>query len=87
MRLTDRAFEHIVANHPELEPYLDEILATVERPDSCESDPFMGRERFYRRSVGPSGWLRVVVEYSRREAGEIDGEVITAHGDRRGPRV
>jgi hypothetical protein len=44
---------------------LEEILATVERPDHRDEDPRPGRERFYRQNVlQPGRWMRVVVDFN-----------------------
>ena len=44
--------------------HLDAIAATIRRPDFREPDPEVaGRERLFRRGVGPQRWLRVVVEF------------------------
>jgi hypothetical protein len=45
--------------------HIDEIVATVARPDYREDDPRPGRERFYRQNVlQPRRWMRVVVDFS-----------------------
>lgn len=51
--------------HPELEPHLADVLATVAEPDHREPDARPDRERFYKRHVGPSRWLMVVVDFER----------------------
>lgn len=44
------------------------ILDAIERPDLREDDPAPGRERFYRRDLDPSRWLRVVVDFNDSSA-------------------
>lgn len=73
--------EKIAPDHPELAPYRDEVVQTVERPDHTEPDELPGRTRFYRRSVGPSRWLLVVVSYEQEPA-----RIITALANRKDPR-
>ena len=53
----------MLAGHPEMLEYLEEVVMTIERPEHREPDPAAGRERFFRRG-GPERWLRVVVEAS-----------------------
>jgi hypothetical protein len=77
--------EHITGyreGHPEIEPHLDQVLATVSSPDYHELDERSGRERFYKYAVGPSSWLFVVVSFEREPA-----RIVTAFaiGDKRGP--
>jgi hypothetical protein len=92
--LDEEALQHIVLAHPEMDGYLDQILPTVESPDAREFDPRAGdertylhgvpcakRERFYRRGLGPSRWLFVVVDFSSPRA-----RVVTAYGSRKAPR-
>lgn len=65
---------------PELEPFRDDVLATVESPDHQAPDPHNGRLRYYRRHVGPSRWLVVVVSYEQEPA-----RIITAFASRKDP--
>ena len=59
----------------ELRTELDAVLATVAAPDHREADPREGRERFYKRNVGPSRWLMVVVSFEEEPA-----RIVTALG-------
>jgi hypothetical protein len=44
--------------------HVEEVLATVARPDHRENDPRPGRERFFRQNVlEPERWMRVVVDF------------------------
>ena len=63
----------VLRDHPEMAPHLGDVVATVERPDHVSSDPRDDRLRYYRRHVGPSRWLLVVVSYEQAPA-----RVITA---------
>ena len=76
-----------------MDGYLEEILLTIEKPDAREFDPRAGsdrtylhgipcaiRERFYRRNLGPSNWMFVVVDFSPPRA-----RVVTAYGCRKAP--
>jgi hypothetical protein len=52
---------HLAQGHrPWLLDQLEEVLATVERPDDRDEDPRPGRERFYRQTSfsrdGGCGW-------------------------------
>jgi hypothetical protein len=74
----DTWHEHILdprEGHGELVAHLDAVLATVSTPDHREPDPFERRERFYKRSVGPSRWLMVVVSWEQEPA-----RIVTALG-------
>jgi len=33
IKLTHESIEHIINKHPEVEPYLDQVMETVEKPD------------------------------------------------------
>jgi hypothetical protein len=70
--------DHIVdpeSGHLEMAPHLDAVLTTVSTPDHREPDPFDRRERFYKRGVGPSRWLMVVVSSEQEPA-----RIVTALG-------
>jgi hypothetical protein len=61
--------------HGELAVHLDAVLHTISAPDHREPDPREGRERLYKRDVGPSRWLMVVVSFEQEPA-----RIITALG-------
>ena len=72
---------HVLRNHGELAGYERAIMDTVRTPDHRDADPtFATRERFYRRGLGPSRWLAVVVDY-----GTDPAVVITSFGRRADP--
>jgi hypothetical protein len=61
----DTWLRHILnprSGHAELEPYLKAVLDAVAVPNHREREPWPGRERFFKRDVGPSRWLMVVVD-------------------------
>ena len=71
----------IALDHPELADHRNAVIETVERPDHIEPDDLPGRTRFYRRNVGPSRWLMVVVSYEQEPA-----RIITALANRKDPK-
>jgi hypothetical protein len=77
--LLDRIWESkITRDHPELRDHLQEVLATFEDPDHAEPDPRTERRRYYRRRLGPSRWLLVVVSFEQQP-----GRIITAVATRK----
>ena len=68
-------------DHPELADDVDAVIETVAEPDHVEADPIADRMRFYRRNVGPSRWLSVVVSFEQEP-----GRIITALADRKDPK-
>ena len=80
--LTESAWAHIIRldGHPELESRQSIVLSVVEQPDHREGDPRPGRERFWRRDVGPSRWLRVIVDFNAEPA-----VIVTAFSERVDP--
>jgi hypothetical protein len=81
VEITEEVWAHVMAEHEELAAYLDEVVATLEYPDYYESDVRPGRERYFRRGVGPGSWLRVVIEFGR----ESD-RLVTAFAQQQDPR-
>jgi hypothetical protein len=73
--------DKIVKDHPEVAPYYAEVLETVSAPDHVAADPREGRVRYYRRRVGPSRWLLVVVSFE-----QDPGRIITALATRKDPK-
>jgi hypothetical protein len=78
--LDEDGWEHIVNEHAEMASYQVALMAAVARPDHRDEDPRPGRERFWRRGVGPSRWLFVVVDF-----GDSPARVVTAFGRRDDP--
>jgi hypothetical protein len=73
--------DKITKAHPELRAYLEHVLATVTQPDHAEPDPRARRRRYYRRRVGPSRWLLLVVSFEQQP-----GRIITAVATRKDPK-
>jgi hypothetical protein len=78
--LDNDGWEHILAEHPELAPCRDEIMATVGATDHSRPEPRPGRERYYRAEVGPSRFLFVVVDFNQTQA-----RIVTAYASRKIP--
>lgn len=64
-----------VGGHAELEPYLAVVLQVLELPDHREPERWPYRERFFKRGVGPTDWLMVVVDF-----GDDPARIVTAFG-------
>jgi hypothetical protein len=65
----DRATEaHLASRRPQMLRHVAAILDAVSRPDMRQADPAPGRERFYRRDLDPTRWLRVVVDFNHPPA-------------------
>ena len=73
-------WRHVINEHAELTPHREAVLATVATPDHRGSDPRPGRERYWRRGLGPTRWLMVVVDF-----GSVPARVVTAYGNRKDP--
>jgi hypothetical protein len=63
------------SGHRELEAHLDAVLEAVSSPDHRESDRWTRRARFFKRGVGPSRWLMVVLDFYEEPA-----RIVTALG-------
>ncbi len=63
-----RTLSHLARRRPQMAANVGAILDAIERPDLREDDPVPGRERFYRRDLDPSRWLRVVVDFNNSPA-------------------
>lgn len=73
--------EKIVVDHPELRDLREQVLAVIGTPDHVEPDQQADCRRYYRRSVGPSKWLMVVVSFEQEPA-----RIITALALRKDPK-
>jgi hypothetical protein len=74
--------EKILNDHPEIEPYLPNILLVVSEPDHTAPDPtFENRTRYYVQDLGPSRWLLVVVSYE-----QIPARIVSVFATRKDPR-
>ena len=78
--LTRDGWDHVLTSHPEMAGQLDLVLRAIAEPDHRAPDARRGRERYFLRGLGPSRWLRVVVNFSGAEA-----IVVTAFPERRDP--
>jgi hypothetical protein len=79
--LDEGRWDHIKRRHPEMTPFLREIMDTVRDPDQHFEAVEPGEDWYFRRDVGPSRWIRAVVGFA--EAGM--GRIRTAHGQRSDP--
>ena len=61
--LTTERWEHVIAVHPDLDVQPQVLLNAVARPSARVPGRESNQEWFYRRGVGPSAWIRVVVHY------------------------
>jgi hypothetical protein len=74
--------EKIVRDHPEMAGHKSNVVQTVAQPDHVASDPsFATRMRYYRRGIGPSRWLLVVVSYEQTPA-----RIVSAFANRKDPK-
>ncbi len=80
VELTQRCWDHIVGGHPELAPFMAEVLQAVRAPTLTLAGRRSGEDWFYLEGAGPSRWLKVVVSY---DAGA--GRIITAFARRSQP--
>ncbi|MGH2911000.1 MAG: hypothetical protein ACRDJ3_00845 [Solirubrobacteraceae bacterium] len=69
----ERTERHLGLRRPQMLTHMTAILDTVARPDIREDDSAPDRERFFRRDLDPSRFLRVVVDFN-----ESPGFVVTA---------
>jgi hypothetical protein len=81
VEFTERSWQHIMVERPQVLDDVDAVLAAIAAPDHREQDPKPGRERFYRRRITDKvRWLRVVVDFS-----ETPAFVVTAFIQRKDP--
>jgi hypothetical protein len=81
VEFTERSWQHIMVERPQLLDDVDAILAAIVSPDHREPDPNVGRERFYRMQITEKvRWLRAVVDFS-----EAPAFVVTAFIQRKNP--
>jgi hypothetical protein len=60
--LTDQVWRRVTEDEPALAHYLSDVMRVVTRPDFVTPGETAGHQRFWRRSLGPSRWLAVVVD-------------------------
>jgi hypothetical protein len=78
--LTVSTWRHIVERHDDMRPFVTQVVDTVARPDDWVAGRRPIEQWFYRRDVGPSSWIKVVVHFEGRE-----GRIVTAFPRRRFP--
>jgi hypothetical protein len=66
-------WNHILRRHPYIGVGPQDIVAVVARPDERVPGREAGERWYYRRGLGPSAWIRVVVHYEHDR-----GLVVTA---------
>ncbi len=71
VRLTKRRWNHVVAGHPELAPFLDAVLTSIRTPTRRMPGRKDDEQWFYVEGVGPSRCLKVVVRYEETGGGRI----------------
>jgi hypothetical protein len=72
---------HVLDGHPEMRLDLEHVLGVVTDPGVITPDAGVaGRWCYWRRNVGPSRWLFVVVEWDAPQP-----HVVTAYGKRKDP--
>jgi len=83
VELTVERWDHIVDDHdghPELDAYRADVMRAVSEPHEQRPGRRENELWYFRRNVGPSRWLQVVVAYE-----EERGWIVTAFGRRRDP--
>jgi hypothetical protein len=68
VRFDLRTEQHLARRRPQMLDHVQAILDTVARPDIRERDLAPGRERFFRRDLDPTRYLRVVVDFNESPA-------------------
>jgi hypothetical protein len=62
--LTPEGWAHIFDRHEYIGVTRDDMVEIVHRPDRRRRGLRRDEEWFYRRGLGPSAWIRVVVHYA-----------------------
>lgn len=83
--LTSLRHDHILAEHDDLAPQMDDARLATEQPDFITRDArYPHRENHYRRTLWSQLLVKVVVNYRPvPPQGTWEGEVITAYRARR----
>jgi hypothetical protein len=75
--------DHIVRDHPELEPLLISLEIVLTNPYRIYQDSLnAARENFYRAGLfpeRPQRLVKVCVDFRQSESGHVIGEVVTAY--------
>ena len=61
--LEPAGWSHVLRRHAYIDVTPEELVDTVARPDARREGRDAGEVWFYRRDLGPSAWIRVVVHY------------------------
>ncbi len=78
--LSDEAWAHVVAEHPDMAGRIDEVLYAIAFANEIKRDrQYSRREVHYREYDRDKHWLRVIVNYRPQAPSGWAGEVITAH--------
>jgi len=78
--LDQPGWDHVLEEHGEMEPHRAGLMTTVSSPEHRQPDRRSDRERYWRRGLGPSRWLLVVVDFNTDPA-----RVVTSYGNRKDP--
>ncbi|HEV3322915.1 MAG TPA: helix-turn-helix transcriptional regulator [Solirubrobacteraceae bacterium] len=71
VHLTTDRWHHILAGHPEMFPYLDDVLRAIRAPTKHIRLARPSQDWFYLEGIGPSDWLKVVVAYDEHSIGSV----------------
>jgi hypothetical protein len=71
---------HVIKGHPQLLTMVEDVLDVVREADAIVRDPLAGRWQYWRREIGPTRWLCVVVDWAEGPPG-----IVTAFPSRRIP--
>ena len=66
-------WSHVIDRHPYIGVGPEGLLDAIAHPDARLAGQRPGQEWFYRRGIGPSAWIRVVVHYEGNR-----GRIVTA---------
>jgi hypothetical protein len=83
VELTAERWNHIVEDHdghPDLDAYRTDVMLAISKPHEQRPGRRDNERWYFRRNVGPSRWLQVVVAYE-----EERGWIVIAFGRRRDP--
>lgn len=73
VELTSERWNHILDRHPEIAEHRADVLRAIDQPSAQLPGRHAGQTWFYLAEVGPSGWLKVIVDFD-----QAIGQIITA---------